>query len=71
MHLIGRNWEPIAITVPILDHRNGHYVMSNRVALKHHDFKKDVDLDAHVEVFNYAVKANAKTEYIIMCLTIC
>jgi hypothetical protein len=42
-------------------------VKPNKVALKYLDFKKDVDLDAHVKVFNFAVKENAKTfeEYII------
>jgi hypothetical protein len=42
-------------------------VTPKRVALKYHDFKKDVDLDVHVRVFNSVVKTNAKTfeEYII------
>jgi hypothetical protein len=37
------------------------------VALKYHDFKKDVDLNVHVKVFNSVVKANVETfeEYII------
>ncbi len=37
------------------------------VALKYLDFKKDIDLDARVKVFNFAIKENAKTskEYII------
>jgi hypothetical protein len=37
------------------------------VAFKYLDFKKDVDLDAHVRLFNSIVKANVKTfeEYII------
>jgi hypothetical protein len=37
------------------------------IVLKYLDFKKDVDLDGHVKVFNFVVKANAKTfeEYII------
>jgi hypothetical protein len=39
----------------------------NMVALKYLDFKKNVDPYAHVRVFNYVVKANAKTfkEYVI------
>jgi hypothetical protein len=51
----------------ILDHRDGHYVKPNRVTLKYFDFKKDVDLNAHVKVFNFVVKTNVKTfeEYII------
>jgi hypothetical protein len=37
------------------------------VALKYPSFKKDDDLDAHVKILNFAIKANAKTfkEYII------
>jgi hypothetical protein len=54
-------------STPILDHRDGHYIKPNRVALKYPDFKKNVDLDVHVKVSNFVVKANAKTfeEYII------
>ncbi len=37
------------------------------VILKYLDFKKNVDLDVHVRMFNYVVKKNAETseEYII------
>jgi hypothetical protein len=31
------------------------------VALKYPDFKKDVDLDAHVKVLNFVVKTNVET----------
>jgi hypothetical protein len=31
------------------------------VAFKYLDFKKHVDPDAYVKVFNYAIKANAET----------
>jgi hypothetical protein len=31
------------------------------VAFKYPDFKKDVDLDAHVKVLNFVVKANVET----------
>jgi len=31
------------------------------VAFKYPDFKKDVDLDVHVKVFNSIVKVNVKT----------
>jgi hypothetical protein len=57
---------------PILDHRIGHYVRPNKVALKYPNFKNDVDPHAHVKMFNFVVKENAKTfeEYIIMQLTI-
>jgi sugar phosphate permease len=37
------------------------------ITLKYPNFKKDADLDAHVKLFNYVVKENAKTflKYII------
>jgi hypothetical protein len=59
--------KPSTIIAPIPNHRDGHYVRPNRVALKYPDFKKDVDLDAHVRMFNSTIKANAKTfeKYII------
>jgi hypothetical protein len=44
----GGYWEPFAVTTSIHDHRNGHYVRPNKVAFKYLDFKKNVDLDAHV-----------------------
>jgi hypothetical protein len=53
--------EPSTLTTPIFCHKNSHYVRPNRVALKYPDFKKDVDLDAHVKMFNSVVKTNAKT----------
>jgi len=67
VHSKGRHQEPIIIIAPIFDHRDGHYVKPNMIVLKYLDFKKDVDLNVHVKVFNYAIKANAKTseEYII------
>ncbi len=33
----------------------------NRAALKYLDFKKNVDPNAHVKMFNYAMKANTET----------
>ncbi len=54
-----RYQEPFVVTTPILDHKYGHFVRPNKVAFKYLDFEKDVDLDAHVRVFNFAVKANA------------
>jgi len=67
MHSKGGYQEPIVITTPILDHKDDHYVRPNIVAFKYLDFKKDVDLDVHVRVFNFAIKKNVKTfeEYII------
>ncbi len=67
MHSKNKYPEPIVVTTSILDHKNGHYVRLNMVVFKYLDFKKDVDLDAHVKVFNSVVKENVKTfqEYII------
>jgi hypothetical protein len=48
--------EPSIVTVPILDHWDGHYVKPNRVALKYPNFKKDANPDVHVRVFNFVVK---------------
>jgi hypothetical protein len=53
--------EPFAVTTPIFDHKDGYYVRPNMVAIKYHDFKKDVDPNFHVGMFNFVVKANAKT----------
>jgi hypothetical protein len=53
-------WKPSITIVGILNHRNGHYVWPNKVAFKYLDFKKD-DPDAHVIMFNFAVKANPNT----------
>jgi len=49
-------WEPSIVTIPIIDYKNGYYVKPNMVALKYPNFKKDVDPDAHVKVFNFAKK---------------
>jgi len=48
--------EPSTITTPILNHRDGHYVKPNRVVLKYPNFKKNVDPNAHVRVFNSTIK---------------
>jgi hypothetical protein len=63
----GRYQELSTITTQILDHRDGHYVRPNRVALKYLDFKKEIDPNAHVRVFNSIIKTNVETfeEYII------
>jgi hypothetical protein len=67
MNQRGRYQEPSIITRPIFDHKDGHYVRPNMVALKYPNFKKDVNPNANVKMFNFVVKANAKTfeEYII------
>jgi hypothetical protein len=38
MHPRGGYREPIVVTAPILDHRDGHYVRPNGVDLKYLDF---------------------------------
>jgi hypothetical protein len=64
--------ESYVVTTSILDHRVGHFVRPNRVTFKYPDFKKDVDPDVHVRVFNYVVKVNANffEEYIINAFSI-
>jgi hypothetical protein len=61
VYLRGGYQEPIVITIPNLDQRNGHYVRPNRVAFKYFDFKKDVDPNAHVTMFNFIIKTNVET----------
>jgi hypothetical protein len=65
--------EPSIINARIFDHRIGHLLRPNRVALKYPDFNKDDDLDVHVRVFNFVVKANAETlkKISLMHLAIC
>jgi hypothetical protein len=59
--------EPSVVTIEILNHNNGHFVRPNRVVLKYFDFKKNVDPNVHVKVFNSIVKDNVETseKYII------
>jgi hypothetical protein len=47
--------------------KNGHFIRPNIVALKYPNFKKKINLDVHVKVFNFAMKVNPKTikEYIV------
>ncbi len=52
--------KPCIVTTIIHNHKNGHFVKPNKVAVKYLDFKKDANLDAHVRVFNFAMKANAE-----------
>jgi hypothetical protein len=70
---IGGYQEPSVINVKNYDHRNGHLLKPNMVAFKYPYFKEDDDLNVHVRVFNFVVKANAKTLKNIssMHLTIC
>jgi hypothetical protein len=53
--------KPFIIITRIFNNRNGHYVKPNKVALKYLDFKNYVDPHVHVRMFNFVVKANAKT----------
>jgi hypothetical protein len=59
--------EPSIVTTLILDHKDDHCVRPNWVAFRYPNVKKDVDLNTHVRVFNFVVKANAKAfeEYTI------
>jgi hypothetical protein len=59
--------EPSVVTAKIPDHKDGHSNRPNMIAFKYLDFKKNVDLNVHVRVFNFAIKANTKTfeEHII------
>ncbi len=72
MNLKGGYQQPFVVIVPIPNHKYGNYVKSNNIALKYLDFKKDVDINSHVKVFNSVVKANAQTfeKYIINALAI-
>jgi hypothetical protein len=55
----GGHWEPSIITQGIFDRKNGHFVKPSKVALKYLNFKKEIDQNVHVKVFNYVVNANA------------
>jgi hypothetical protein len=48
-------WEPFVVTTLIPNQKNGHYVRPNKVAFKYHDFKKDVNPNVHVKVFNSTI----------------
>jgi hypothetical protein len=50
-------WKPFAVIALNFYHKNGHYAKPNRVILKYPNFKKYVDPNAHVKVFNSAIKA--------------
>jgi hypothetical protein len=64
--------KPSIITQGIPNHINGHSIKPNKVALKYPDFKKDVDPNVHVKMFNSIIKVNAKTfEKYINGLAIC
>jgi len=48
----------------IPDYRNPHFVRPNKVAFKCFHFKKDVELNVHVKIFNFKMKVNVKTSKI-------
>jgi hypothetical protein len=56
-----RYWEPFIVTTGITNNKNGHSVRPNMVALKYLDFKKNVDPNVYVRVFNFVMKANVET----------
>jgi len=64
---IGGYQIPFVVTTQILDHKDGHFIRPNRVAIKYLGFRKDVNSNAHVRVFNSIVKTNVETskEFII------
>jgi hypothetical protein len=55
----GGHQEPYTIIAQIIDDKNGHYVLPNKVAIKYLDLKKDVYPNVHVRMFNSIVKVNA------------
>ncbi len=60
MHSKGGYRKPIVVIAPIFYHRNDHYVRPNRVAFKYPNFKKDVDPNVHVRMFNFVLKTNVE-----------
>jgi hypothetical protein len=56
--------KPSAIITQFFYHKDGPYVRPNKIALKYPNFKKDVNLNVHVRMFNFVVKANANTSKI-------
>jgi hypothetical protein len=58
---------PFTGVVGITKIKNNHSNRLNKVLLKYPNYKKDVNLNAHIKMFNFAMKVNGKTsrEYII------
>jgi hypothetical protein len=58
---------PFTGVVGITNIKNNQSNRMNNVPLIYPNYKKDVDLNAHVKMFNFAMKVNGKTsrEYII------
>jgi hypothetical protein len=53
--------KPFVVTTQIFYHRDGHSIRPNKVVLKYPDFKKDVDLNVRVKMFNSTIKENEET----------
>jgi len=66
-NLRGRYKKRSIIAAGIPNHKNGHYVRPNRVIIKYPNFKKDVDRNVHVKMFNFIMKVDVETskKYII------
>jgi hypothetical protein len=60
-------WEPSIINLKNSNRINGHFVRPNKVVFKYLDFKKNVDPNVHVKVFNFVVNTNVESfeKYII------
>jgi hypothetical protein len=43
------------MTAQIPNHKNGDSVKPNKVAFKYPDFKKNIDPNAHVKMFNFII----------------
>jgi len=58
---------PFTRVVRITNIKNNHSNRMNKVPLKYPNYKKHVNLNAHIKMFNFAMKVNGKTsgEYII------
>jgi len=66
-NLRGGYRESYVATTQTPNHRDGHFVKPNRVALKYPNFFLNDDLDAHFRMFNFVIKTNVETfkQYII------
>ncbi len=54
-NLRGGYWKPSVMTAQIPNHKNGDSVKPNKVAFKYPDFKKNIDPNAHVKMFNFII----------------
>jgi hypothetical protein len=58
---------PFRGVLGITNIKNNHSNRLNNIPLKYPNYKKDVNLNVHIKMFNFAMKVNGKTsgEYII------